>query len=214
MRDKIKIAIVEDNYEILTSLKNLINQNEDMVCKHTYRDGEEAIAFFSNPAINIDIAVVDIGLPGRVTGIDCVRAVKEKRIDILCMMYTVFDRADQIFSSLKAGANSYILKSSSNEAVIQNIRELQNGGAPMTPGIARKVTDYFHKGKFFSQEYQKLTNREKDILDLLEKGYLYKEIAGQLGISVGTVKQNIHRIYQKLHVNNRTEAIRKINGES
>ena len=126
-------------------------------------------------------------------------------------MYTMFDEGDKIFNSLKAGASGYLIKSikshSKKDTILKAIRELLDGGAPMSPSIARKITDFFFKVSNPMKELKLLSPREKEVLELLSKGYLYREIGNKLNIATGTVKQHIHKIYQKLHVQNRTEAI-------
>lgn len=203
--EKTSIAIIEDHQDIIDYLMDAFNETKDFSCKNHYKNAEEAIAFL--PKSDVKIVIVDIGLPGK-SGIECVRQVKALRPDIEFMMYTVFDQNDNIFESLKAGASGYLLKSDKEEKVIKAVRELLGGGAPMSPGIARKVRDFFYSGHNPSfRKMDLLSDRQSEILDLLSKGLLYKEIANQLGITIGTVKQHIHKIYQKLHVQNRTEAI-------
>lgn len=206
-KEKISIAIIEDHQDIIDYLTDAFNETTDFSCTNQYKNAEEAMIFL--PKSDVKIVVVDIGLPGK-SGIECVRQIKALRPDIEFMMYTVFDQNDNIFESLKAGASGYLLKSDNEEKVIKAVRELLNGGAPMSPGIARKVRNFFFsdQNKAF-KKMELLSNRQSQILDLLSKGLRYKEIASQLNITQGTVKQHIHKIYQKLHVQNKTEAINK-----
>jgi len=204
--NKIKVAIIEDLKEVALELQSLLNEEEDMTCNQVYFNAEDAITFLvQNPT---DIVIADIGLP-KADGIEAIVAIREACPETQFCMFTVFEDAQKIFKSLRAGAKGYILKNSSPSKIIEAIRELYHGGSPMSPEIARKVIDAFSKT---SPEVSKatqlpLTNREFELLEELSKGLLYKEIAAKLGITVGTVKQHIHKIYHKLQVNNRTEAI-------
>lgn len=202
----IKIAIIEDLKDVALGLRDLFNEEEDMTCNQMYHSAEEAITFLPNsPA---DVVIVDIGLPGA-SGIEAIVALREKLPTTQFCMFTVFEDDEKIFRSLKAGAKGYILKNSSPEKILNSARELHSGGSPMNPQIARKVIDAFsqpQKSKIKTSQLP-LTKREFELLDLLSKGLLYKEIGNTLGITTGTVKQHIHKIYDKLQVNNKTEAI-------
>ncbi|MEM8907822.1 MAG: response regulator transcription factor, partial [Bacteroidota bacterium] len=205
-----KLSIVEDQEPIMDFLVRTFEQSADFECLGKYKTAEEAIAFL--PKSDTDVVIVDIGLPG-LNGIECVKQVKSLRPDIQFIMYTVFDRDNEIFESLKSGASGYLVKSTKREAILSAVRELVAGGAPMSPAIARKVTDFFFSGRPTGfTELELLGPREREVLDYLSKGLLYKEIATEMGITIGTVKQHIHSIYQKLHVQNRTEAINKYLG--
>lgn len=209
---KLRLSIVEDHSDMQEFLLEIFKASEEFECKHIYKNAEEAITFL--PKTDVDIAIVDIGLPGK-SGIECVKSVKAIRPDILFMMYTVFDRDNNIFESLKAGANGYLLKSSQKKEIVESVLELAQGGSPMSPAIARKVTNFFFNDQGSKKEFKDLKllgNREKQVLDWLSKGLLYKEIADKMGITVGTVRQHIHNIYKKLHVQNRTEAINRYYG--
>ena len=158
------------------------------------------------------IIIVDIGLP-RASGIEAIEKLKSLCPHILFCMFTVYEDDEKIFKSLQAGAKGYILKGASKEKILGSIRELSAGGSPMSPTIARRIIEVFNDIKIQpSQNLLPLTNREIDLLHLLAKGMLYKEIAEQMNITVGTVKQHIHKIYEKLQVSNKTEAINKLNG--
>jgi len=211
MKDNaMKVSIVEDNQEVLDFLTDTFNKSNDFYCQQVYKNAEEAISFL--PKSDADIVIVDIGLPG-VSGIECVRQVKSLRSDIHFMMYTVFENNNDIFESLKAGATGYLVKSQiSEEAILIAVRELMAGGSPMSPSIARKVTDFFFSGHSSFKELDLLGKREKEVLELLSKGLLYKEIAEEMDIVIGTVKVHINKIYKKLHVQNKTEAINKYLG--
>lgn len=200
----INLAIVEDLPEVLEDLQNIFRDQDGFNIVGIYQNAEDAITFL--PRSDAKIVIVDIGLPGQ-SGIDCVGQVKALRPDIEFMMYTVLARDGKIFESLRAGASGYLLKTADESKIIDSVRELMLGGSPMSPAIARRVTKFFSEGQPLIKELGLLSKREKQILDLLSRGLLYKEIADELGIVIGTVKQHIHSIYQKLHVSNRTEAI-------
>ncbi len=208
MKDvKYKIAIIEDLKEVALSLQSYINKEDDMVCHHIYHNAEDAIAFI--PKCDTNLVLVDIGLP-RASGIDAIQSIKQIKPNILFCMFTVYEDDEKIFKSLQAGAKGYILKGASKEKIVISLRELAEGGSPMSPTIARKIIDIFNESKMQMQNYNlPLSTREIDLLNLLAKGLLYKEIAEKLNITVGTVKQHIHKIYEKLQVNNKTEAINK-----
>ena len=208
-KNEVKISIVEDDPMMIEYLESTI-KDSDFTCEKEdiFATAEEAIEML--PKSDSDVVIVDIRLPGE-SGIECVKQVKALRPDIEFMMYTMFDEGDKIFNSLKAGASGYLLKSAKSHStinpLIEAIEDLIKGGAPMSPSIARKVTDFFFSSNKEMKKLDLLSKREIDVLELLSKGLLYKEIADRLGIKTGTVKQHIHKIYQKLHVQNRTEAI-------
>ena len=208
------VAVVEDKPDILEYLRDLVNEHPRFECKHIYLNAEEAIAFL--PHTGARIVIVDIGLPGRLNGIDCVRLMKPVMPDTLFMMYTVFEDADKIFESLKAGASGYLLKDASDAKILSSLEDLLEGGAPMSGIIAKRVIEFFQAKHQPTKAAEMLSEREQEILHWLAKGRLYKEIADVLGIKEGTVKVHIHNIYTKLHVSNSREAIDKIygNGDS
>jgi DNA-binding NarL/FixJ family response regulator len=206
--DTIHLAVVEDVLEIREGLKFLLNQRKDLTCPFVYASAEEGlVGLLQNPP---EIVVMDISLPG-MSGIECMRQVKAKRPEMQFLMFTVFEDAEQIFQALSAGANGYLLKNASPDKIIEAIRELHQGGAPMSTAIARKVVGSFRPVEAVP-ENSGLSVREREVLEYLAKGLLYKEIGDQLGISTGTVRQHIHHIYRKLHVQNRTEALNKAFG--
>lgn len=208
--NKIQISVIEDIKDIALSIQSLINSQDDMECLHIFHNAEDAINFIPNQST--DIIIVDIGLP-RASGIEAIKELKEKCPQILFCMFTVYEDDEKIFKSLQAGAKGYILKGASKDKILVSIRELAEGGSPMSPTIARRIIEVFNDLKIQpSQEPLPLTNRESMLLNLLAKGMLYKEIAEQMNITVGTVKQHIHKIYEKLQVTNKTEAINKLNG--
>ncbi len=207
-KEIINISIVEDQEDIREFLIDILNAEEGFCFKQAYNTADEAVIFLKSS--DVDMVIVDIRLPGKKNGTECVKQIKALRPDIEFMMYTIFDHDDNIFESLKAGASGYLLKTSDKKEVINAIKELASGGSPMSPSIARKVTDFFFNGKKENQSFKELkllSSREIEVLKLLTKGLLYKEIADHLKIAEGTIKQHIHKIYKKLHVQNRTEAI-------
>lgn len=206
--EKHKVAILEDLKDVGQYLCSAINNEPDMECHQVYHNAEDAMHFL--PLQPADIVIVDIGLP-KASGIEAIQALSETCPAMLFCMFTVYEDDDKIFQSLQAGAKGYILKSSGTDKIIASIRELIHGGSPMSPSIARRILDMFQKLKVSATPSNlPLTSRELEILTHLSKGLLYKEIADRLAITTGTVKQHIHKIYEKLQVNNRTEAINKL----
>lgn len=203
----IRVAVVEDISEIRQGLELILNNTDGFTCVGTYTNAEDAV--IGLPALNADVAVMDIHLPG-MTGIECIAKVKSKCPDTQFMMFSVYDDDDNIFNALKAGASGYLLKKTPPGKIIDAIIELQNGGSPMSAHIARKVVAAFRQPEKNKVTEEALSNREMEVLELLSKGLLYKEIAVKLSIAIGTVKQHMHKIYEKLHVQNKTEAINKI----
>jgi DNA-binding NarL/FixJ family response regulator len=204
--DTIDVAIVEDIDEVREALRVLINGSQGFTCTHVFADAERALREL--PGLKPDVAVVDIHLPGK-SGTDCVRELKDQLPATQFMMCTVYDDDDHIFDALKAGATGYILKRTSPAQILEAIRELHSGGSPMSSEVARRVISSIQKRDSHSAEAEVLTDREKEILDYLALGFLYKEIADKLSISKETVKKHIHNIYEKLHVQTRTEALNK-----
>jgi len=205
-QEKIKVSIVEDTGDIRESLRILINGSTGYECVHVYADAEEALD--KMPANEIDVVLMDINLPN-MDGIDCMKALMPVMHNTQFMMYTVCDDDDNIFNALQSGASGYILKRTYPAQVLEAIRELHEGGSPMSSDIARRVINHMHNKGKTAEAVELLTERETEILDFLAKGYLYKEIAAELFISRATVKQHIHNIYGKLHVQTRTEALNK-----
>jgi len=206
--EKIKIAILEDLKEVAVQLKDVFNEEDDMSCQQIYNNAEDAMHFLpSNPA---DVLIVDIGLP-RASGIEAMQFLVEHCPATQYCMFTVYEDDDKIFNSLQSGAKGYILKGSSPNKIISAVRELFHGGSPMSPTIARRILDVFQKMQVTPVVASlPLTGREFEILQQLSKGLLYKEIGDLLHITTGTVKQHIHKIYEKLQVSNKTEAIIKL----
>ncbi|GGA96398.1 MULTISPECIES: response regulator [Mucilaginibacter] len=204
--ENIRVSIVEDMPEVRDGLRFIVGQATGLSCLATYSSGEEAYAGVL--AAPPDIVIMDISLPGE-TGIDCIRRLKSRGFAGQFLMFTVYEDSDQIFEALNAGASGYLLKSAAPEKIVSAVQELYEGGSPMSAAIARRVVNSFRS----SGEGDKLSSREMEVLNLLSKGFLYKEIAAQLFLSVGTIRQHIHHIYEKLHVQNRTEALNKVFGK-
>ena len=207
----ISIAIVEDLDVVRNGLKDFISLSTDFLVVGSYKSGEEALQKL--PETRPDIVIMDINLPG-MNGIECIRLVKDKSPGTQFMMFTVYENDDKVFEALKAGASGYLLKNTGLLQIAESVKELHEGGSPMSANIARKMVnlvrgDADKKTPFLDI----LSPREKEILQLLAKGLLYKEIAEQLNITTGTVRIHIHKIYEKLHVQNRTEAINKAFGK-
>lgn len=206
----ISIAIVEDLDVVRAGLKDFISLSTDFLVVGAFKTGEEALEHL--PEIKPDIVIMDINLPG-MNGIECIRLVKDKSPSTQFMMFTVYENDDKVFEALKAGASGYLLKNTGLLQIAESIKELHEGGSPMSANIARKMVNLFRDTDKKNPFLDLLSNREKEILQLLAKGLLYKEIAEQLGITTGTVRIHIHKIYEKLHVQNRTEAINKAFGK-
>jgi len=202
----ITLAIVEDLDEVREGLKNFLALSPDFSVLDTYKTGEEAAADIPN--LHPDIVIMDINLPG-MSGIECVRIVKKKTARTQFMMFTVYENDEKVFEALKAGASGYLLKNTGLIHIVEALRELHNGGSPMSANIARKLVKNFQEQSLndSSAEMSLLSARENETLHLLSQGLLYKEIAEKLAISTSTVRQHIHRIYEKLHVHNATEAV-------
>jgi DNA-binding NarL/FixJ family response regulator len=205
---KISVSIVEDNHDIRTGLMMIINNTNELECRQTFASAEEAIKIL--PLSCSDVVLMDIDLPG-MSGIDCIKSLKEKCIQTQFMMLTVFEDDDKIFRSLKAGASGYMLKKTLPTQLVEAIKDLSTGGSPMNAQIARKVVASFQQveQKMQPQNVEGLTKREIELLELLSKGFRYKEIAEKLFISSDTVRTHIRNIYIKLHVNSKIEAINK-----
>lgn len=202
----IRVAVVEDMDDIRDALRIVINGSAGFECLHAYPDAETALADL--PSKEVDVVLMDINLPG-MNGIDCIVQLKDRMPGTQFMICTVYDDNDVIFSALESGATGYILKRTAPAQILEAIRDLHNGGSPISGEIARRIVSSIHNRKKRSESVAELTERENEILQLLAKGYLYKEIATRLFISLETVKSHIHNIYDKLHVQTRTEALNK-----
>lgn len=204
--DIISVAIVEDNHDIRSAMELLINGSEGYACIGAFNNAEMALE--KVPQLLPNVVLMDFNLPG-MNGIECIARLKVEFPDMQFMMLTVYEDDDKIFMALEAGASGYILKKTSPGDLLDAIRELHDGGSPMSSQIARRVVAYFQKQAKPNPALEALTSREKEILDQLSKGFLYKEIAGNLFISIETVRRHVHNIYEKLHVRSRTDAVNK-----
>jgi len=202
----ISLAIVEDLDEVREGLQQFISLNKEFHVLDTFKTAEEAI--YELPLLKPDVVIMDINLPGA-SGIDCIKEVKNKIPNTQFMMFTVYENDEKVFEALKAGASGYLLKNTGLLQLAEALKELHSGGSPMSANIARKLVTVFREQEKKFDDIESLSHRENEILQLLSEGLLYKEIADQLSISVSTVRQHIHKIYEKLHVQNRTEAINK-----
>jgi len=203
----ISVCIVEDNHDILHALEQIITMSDGYKLLGSFTSAEDAL--IGLPALHPNVVMMDINL-GKMNGIECVKRIKPQHPEILFMMCTVYEEDEKIFEALAAGANAYILKKTTPSKMLEAIRELYEGGAPMSSQIARKVVNVFQKAP--SARIDSLSNREAEILEHLAKGLLYKEIAAQLNIAQETVRKHVYHIYEKLHVNNRVEAVNKFFG--
>ena len=201
----IKVAIVEDDRGVREGMVRILGRSREFSCLGVYASAE--IALKELPKIKPEVVLMDINLPG-MTGIECVRRLKAQDTTIQFLMVTVYENPEQIFEALTAGAAGYLLKQTRPAEVLDAIREVKRGGAPMSSQIARKVVHYFHQNRP-TDELATLSAREKEILARLAEGFLIKEIADQLGIRFDTVRSHIRRIYEKLHVNSRAQAVAK-----
>ncbi|MES2850292.1 MAG: response regulator transcription factor [Bacteroidota bacterium] len=200
------IAVIEDDEKIRTYLVQQMRLHMEVEDIVEFSDGDVAIkALSSNP---VDIAMFDIQLQGT-DGIECIRKLKLIHPRMQCMVLTVYDNADTVFKALRAGASSYILKSTPAERIIEAIHELYSGGSPISSDIARKIIDAFKVKENSNDFFQHLSKREQEMLEQLSHGFRYKEIATNLFISTETVRTHIRNIYEKLQVNSRVEALRK-----
>ncbi|HKW27966.1 MAG TPA: response regulator transcription factor [Verrucomicrobiae bacterium] len=202
----VSVSIVEDNDKLRGTLARVINRADGFRCISDYANAEDALKDL--PQIRPDVVLMDINLPG-MNGVDCVRLLKQLLPQTQVMMLTVYEDTENIFNALTAGANGYMLKRTSSKELLEAIHEVHRGGSPMTMHIARKVVSSFQKTAATAQPTENLSEREQQVLDLLSQGLMYKEIADKLAISYETVHTYIRRIYEKLQVRTRTEAVAK-----
>jgi DNA-binding NarL/FixJ family response regulator len=202
----ITVSIVEDDRRVRESLSVLINGAENTRCVSTYPNAEEALDGIA--AEKPDVVLMDINLPG-MSGIECVRKMKAQMPKVQILMLTMYEDDENVFQSLVAGASGYLVKRTSPSELLNAIQEVHSGSSPMSGKIARTVVEYFQKQQGAATHEEPLSKREQEILNLLAKGYRYKEIADTLSISFETVRTHLKNIYEKLHVHSRTEAVVK-----
>ncbi|MEI6076634.1 MAG: response regulator transcription factor [Verrucomicrobiota bacterium] len=206
----INVSIVEDNDKLRSTLAKVLNRAEGFRCASDYGSAEDALDDL--PKIKPEVVLMDINLPG-INGVECVRKLKIMLPQTQVMMLTVYEDTENIFNALAAGANGYMLKRTPTKELIAAIQEMQRGGSPMTTHIARLVVQSFQKPAIaaptMDSTLPELSEREQQVLDLLAQGLIYKEIADKLNIGYETVHTYIRRIYEKLQVRTRTEAVAK-----
>jgi DNA-binding NarL/FixJ family response regulator len=199
------VAIVEDNEEICGMLARIVARDQGLQCLCTCATGEIALEVL--PRQRPQVVIMDLQLPG-ISGIECISRLRQLLPETQVLVFTVYGDSEQVFKALKAGASGYLLKRSAPDEILQAIHDVHGGGAPMTGEIARKVVRSFQE-PVTVKEAEKLTPRQEEILRLLARGFVTKEIAAELGISFDTVRFHLKDIYAKLHVRSRTEAVVK-----
>ncbi|HET7220929.1 MAG TPA: response regulator transcription factor [Vicinamibacterales bacterium] len=204
--EPIRVSVVEDDARVRGSFSRLVDQSPGFSCVSQHRSAEDALDEL--PAVRPDVVLMDINLPG-MSGVDCVRRLKSLLPEAQVVMLTVYEDTDLIFGALAAGATGYLLKRTPPDELLRGIRDVHRGGSPMTSHIARKVVQSFRQTLPENADEGALSPREHEVLDYLARGYLYKEIAAELAISYDTVHTYVRRIYEKLQVHSRTEAVAK-----
>ena len=203
---QIKVAIVDDDEGIRTSLAALIRRASALKLAGDYPDAETALKEI--PRHPPDVVLMDINLPG-MKGHECVRQLKAALPAVQFLMLTVYEDSDSLFNSLKAGASGYLLKRTASARLLEAIHDVHAGGSPMTPQLARRVVQFFSKPAEGELSVSRLTPGEREFLGQLANGYAYKEIADRMKISIDTVRSYVRTVYEKLHVHSRTEAVVK-----
>ena len=202
----ISVSIVEDNEKLRGTLARVLNRADGVRCVSQHGSAEDALKEL--PGVKPNVVLMDINLPG-MNGVECVRQLKQLLPETQVMMLTVYEDTENIFNALAAGASGYMLKRTASKELLEAIQEVNRGGSPMTMHIARKVVQSLQQTAGTAQPTEHLSEREQQVLDLLSQGLMYKEIAEKLGISYETVHTYIRRIYEKLQVRTRTEAVAK-----
>jgi DNA-binding NarL/FixJ family response regulator len=206
MKKVITVSIVDDEADLREHIAGYLTATGTIRCKSAYASGEEALKHL--PQDNPDVILMDINL-GDVDGIECVRQLMALMPQAQVLMLTVFDDTEKIFRALAAGASGYLLKRQSPKKLLEAIEEVCAGGSPMSAPIARKVVQSFKANQAHVNKAAELSPQENAVLAGLAEGLVYKQIADQLGVSIHTVRNYIRRIYEKLHVHTRTEAVAK-----
>jgi DNA-binding NarL/FixJ family response regulator len=202
----IRVSIVEDDARVRASFSRLVDRSEGFCCVSEHRSAEEALEALVT--VMPDVVLMDINLPG-MNGVECVRELKGRLPHTQVVMLTVYEDTDLIFGALAAGATGYLLKRTPPDELLRGIRDVHGGGSPMSGHIARMVVQSFRQAPSESPQDEALSPREREVLDYLSRGYLYKEIAAELAISYDTVHTYVRRIYEKFQVHSRTEAVAK-----
>ena len=202
----IRVLLFEDNEDFIDSMKELIHDSSDIALCDVYNHCKDVVRHieFHHP----DIVVMDIDMPIQ-NGLQGLREIRAAGLETIVIMLTVFDDNDRVFQAVCGGASGYLLKSTAPEKILDGIREAVNGGAPMTPSVAKQVLKLFSAPFQKSEDLQKLTPKEHEVLSFLVRGYSYKMIASDLQISIETIRYHVKNIYAKLHVNSKSEAVAK-----
>jgi DNA-binding NarL/FixJ family response regulator len=203
---QIKVAIVDDDEGIRSAIATLIKRASGLKLVGEFGDGETALKEL--PKLQPNVVLMDINLPG-MKGYDCVSQLKSAHPELQFLMLTVYEDSDSLFNSLRAGASGYLLKRTASARLLEAIRDVHEGGSPMSPQLARRVVQFFSKPAPESASLAKLTPAEREFLSQLANGYPYKEIADRMNISIDTVRSYVRTVYEKLHVHSRTEAVVK-----
>ncbi|MBL7955393.1 MAG: response regulator transcription factor [Flavobacteriales bacterium] len=203
----VRIVIVEDDDELRELLRRRIERADGLQLVRTYASGDAFLEHIEE--LTAQVVLMDINMPGK-SGIDCVREAKVVKPEVQYLMLTIFENPAYIFQALCAGATGYLLKSTTTEELLEAIHDIHKGGSPMNSAIARLVVSSFQQETRQQINDELLTDREKGVLDGLASGLQYKEIAAKAGISTETVRVHVRRIYSKLQVNGRMEAVRKV----
>jgi DNA-binding NarL/FixJ family response regulator len=203
---QIKVSIVDDDDGIRSSLASLIRRAPSLKLMGDYADAETALKEL--PRKEPDVVLMDINLPG-MNGVECVRQLKNALPKLQVLMLTVYEDSDSLFKSFRAGASGYLLKRTASARLLEAIKDVHEGGSPMTPQLARRVVQFFSAPVQEDSPFSKLTPGEREFLDQLANGYTYKEIADRMKITIDTVRSYVRTVYEKLHVHSRTEAVVK-----
>jgi DNA-binding NarL/FixJ family response regulator len=199
----INVSVVEDDVGTREALQAILDGTVGFRCVSVHGNGADALE--NLPVQQVDVVLMDLGLP-EVSGIECTRQLKDRRPELLILVLTVHQSADKIFESLKAGATGYVLKKTAPAQIVEAIRDVANGGSPMSPAVARKVTQFFHKLPPAMDGLHRLTDREHEVLHEIAAGCRDKDIALKLALSTDTVRSHVRSILKKLQVNSRKEA--------
>ena len=214
--EPIRVVIVEDRPEVREGLAALIDASPGFSCIARFGDAESCLAAVvpeTGDAPDLDVALLDIGLPG-MNGIEAARILRRRRPDVQAMMLTVYEDDDHVFEALRSGATGYVLKTTPPGDLLESIRQIHDGGSPMSTGIARRVVEAFHRPPLVPENETPLTPREREILEYLVQGFRYREIAERLFISIETVRTHVRHVYEKMHVRSRAEATMKYLGHA